>query len=116
MFFKVLSVYLLSIFFQTNVEYDIVEIYKGITPVDGTIILTSFNNVEDAELILIPVKIDPGNYAVKVTRKAKDLYSVDGFNIYIKTRFCSEHSVNSEVVLKISSALGDPRGKVIFSE
>jgi hypothetical protein len=87
MYFKVLSVYLLSIFFQTSVEYDIVEIYKSIIPDVGTVILTSFNNVENTGLILVPVKIDPGNYSVKLTRKAKDLYSVDGFNIYIKTRF-----------------------------
>jgi len=108
---------LISVLFflnSSNIEYDIVEIYKVITPDDGTIVLTTFNDVEEAELILVPMNIDPGNYSVRVTRKAKDLYSIDGYNIFIKTRFCQEFFVNTDVQLKISSFTGETKGKILI--
>jgi hypothetical protein len=116
MILKLLPLYFMFLYNPISVEYDIVEVYKGFSPDDGTIVLTKFNNVEDAELILVPIKIEPGNYNVKVTRKAKDLYSVDKLNVFIKTRYCSEYSVNADVSLKISIFSGDSRGKIIFSE
>ena len=109
-----LLIHFLFLFSFSDLEYEIVEVYKGIVPEEGTVVLTSFNNIEKAELILIPVKINEGKYSVKVTRKSKDLHSVDGLNIFIKTRFCKEYSVNADAVLIISS--GGLRGKIVFSE
>lgn len=53
---------------------------------------------------------------MKVTRKAKDLYGVDGFNIFIRTRFCTVHSFNADVIVKIAFSFEGSRGKIVFSD
>ena len=113
---KLFFINILFLFNPSVIEYEIVEIYKGIVPENGTMVLTSFNNIEETELILVPVKIDAGNYSMKVTRKAKDLYGVDGFNIFIRTRFCTVHSFNADVIVKIVSGFEGSRGKIVFSD
>lgn len=114
MFAKLIILFHILLSHSVSVEYDIVEFYKGITPEDGTVVLTTFNNVEKAELILIPINLTPGNYQAKITRKAKDLYNIDGSNIFIKTRFCNEYSINADVHLIVASFPGDSQGKIIF--
>ena len=95
-------------------EYDIEAFYKGVTPANGTMVLTTNDELEEAELILIPIDIDKGKYVVNVTRKGSDLYKVDDKNIYIKTRYCYEYSYGQEVVLKVEGAYGYTKGKIIF--
>ena len=69
---------------KTSDEYDIEAFYKGLTPSSGTMILTSSDELEEAELILVPTNIENGKYLINVTRKTSDLYKIDGKNIYIK--------------------------------
>ena len=95
-------------------DYDIEAFYKGVEPTDGTKVLTSNDEIEEAKMILIPLDIDKGNYVVKITRKGSNLYKVDDKNIYIQTKYCYEYSYSQEVILKVESSYGYTKGKVIF--
>lgn len=95
-------------------DYDIEAFYKGVEPTDGTKVLTSNEEIEDAKMILIPLDIDKGNYVVKITRKGSNLYKVDDKNIFIQTKYCFEYSYSQEVILKVESSYGYTKGKVIF--
>ncbi|WP_445490252.1 hypothetical protein [Rhodopseudomonas sp. RCAM05734] len=53
-------------------------------------------------------------YKVQVTRKAQDLYLVDGQNIYVKTRYCYEYSYSADAILQIDSPSGYNIGEIIF--
>jgi len=53
-------------------------------------------------------------YKVQVTRKAQDLYVVDGQGIYIKTRYCYEYVYSSDAIVKIDSPYGYTVGEIIF--
>ena len=99
---------------KTSSEYDIETFYKGVTPSSGTMILTSSDELEEPELILIPTDIEKGKYLINVTRKTSDLYKIDNKNIYIKTKYCYEYSYSQEVVLKVESSYGYTKGKIIF--
>jgi hypothetical protein len=95
-------------------EYDIVYFYKAITPADGTKVVDSLGGLNDAQLILVPVVINAGDYAVTVTRKGSNLYKVDGKDLYIETKFCYQYSFSQKVVLKVESSYGLRKGVVIF--
>src|SRR5690348_2439584 len=55
-------------------EYEVEEFYKGIEPTSGTVVLTENEEIKEAELILVPIKLDVGKYIVNISRKASDLY------------------------------------------
>lgn len=95
-------------------ECEIEAFYKGVTPIDGTKILTSGDDLEDIELFFVPINIDIGKYVVNVTRKGSNFYKVDDKNIYIQTKYCYEYSYSQEVVLKVESSYGYTKGKIIF--
>lgn len=94
-------------------DYEIATFYKALTPVDGTKVLTTNDDLEDVELILIPISINDGKYVVTVTRKSDNLYKVDDKNIYIETKYCHEYSYADEVVLKVENGYYS-KGKIIF--
>jgi hypothetical protein len=54
-------------------------------------------------------------YKVDVTRKAQDLYEVDGQGIYIKTRYCYEYVYSSEAIVQVDSPAGYTVGEIIFT-
>ncbi len=95
-------------------DCDIEEFYKGVSPAIGTKILNSSDELEDVELLLIPIDINKGKYVVNVTRKGENLYKVDNKNIYIETKYCYEYSYSEEVVLEVSDSYGYTKGKIIF--
>jgi len=95
-------------------EYDIVNFYKAITPADGTKVVDALGSLNDAQLILVPVVISAGDYAVTVTRKGANLYKVDGKDLYIETKYCYQYSYGQKVVLKVESGYGLRKGVVIF--
>jgi hypothetical protein len=107
---------LLTIFSSFNPkkysEYDIAAIYQG-KDVSNAKIITD-DGVKDAETILFPLKLETGKYVVNITRKGKDVYKVDGKNIYIETRYCYEYSSGQEVILSIESSYGYTVGKIKF--
>jgi hypothetical protein len=57
---------------------------------------------------------DAGTYEVTVTRKATDLYKVDGTSFYVETRYCYEYAYSEEAILKYTSDYGYRRGFLLF--
>ena len=95
-------------------EYDVSNFYSSTEPDSGTKVLTSSGNLEEANLLLTPTSIDAGKYKITVTRKAKDLYKIDGKSIFIETKNCYEYATNEDVFLIIESNYGYSKGKIIF--
>jgi hypothetical protein len=93
---------------------DILEFYHAAAPQNGTKIITQFGNVEVAEMILTPTNIDPGLYDVHVTRKADNLYQIDGTNLIVETNFCFQFAIFQEAVLRVQNNFGFIKGKLIF--
>lgn len=118
-----LSIFSFFIFISTSFhpkeyfeEFDIEEIYKGVIPNSGTMVLSLDEELVEPEIILYRTGIDIGKYSVNITRKADDLYKIDGKNIYIKTRYCYEYSYSAESILIIESSYGYSKGKIIIRE
>ena len=53
-------------------------------------------------------------YKVSVTRKARNIYQIDGTSIYIKTRDCYGHTRSKHAVLRLDSPDGYNIGELIF--
>jgi hypothetical protein len=95
-------------------SYDIEEVYSS-TPAKDVKVLTSKGEIADAELLLAPCKkYQTGKYTVTISRKASNLYQIDGKDIFIKTRYCNEYITREDVVMVIESNYGYTRGKLIF--
>ena len=97
-------------------ECDVAEVYQSLDVPSGTICMTALGGVEEPKLILVPKKLDTGNYEVTVTRRAQDLYEVDGYGLYVKTRYCYEYAYSADAVLKYKSKYGYTKGALIFLE
>ncbi|MBK7341691.1 MAG: hypothetical protein IPJ06_00455 [Saprospiraceae bacterium] len=95
-------------------ECDVMNFYEGVEADRGVKVLTSRDDLVDAELILIPTKIDAGNYKVEVTRKGSNLYKLEGTKLFIETRYCYEYATYEDAILKVESNYGYSKGKVIF--
>jgi hypothetical protein len=95
-------------------ECDIVEFYTAIEPESGVKILNSSGDLEEAELILMPAKLDVGTYEVELTRKGSNIYKVQGTEYYIETRFCYEYASYEDAILKVESQYGYTKGKIYF--
>ncbi len=113
-----LAINFLPILNTTNVSFvnecDVDEFFNAIDADYGTKVLTSLGNLEDAEIILLPTKLDEGDYKVNVTRKATNLYKVEGTKYYIQTKYCYEYSYSSEAILTLGNQYGYTKGKLIF--
>jgi hypothetical protein len=108
-----------TILFCANVTYgqtkcDVKTIYKAIETESDVKVLTTSGEMEEVEDILIPTKLDEGKYKISVTRKASNLYKVDGQDIYIETRYCYEYATGDDAVLIIESNYGYDKGVIIF--
>lgn len=55
-----------------------------------------------------------GEYQVTVSRKDKDLYKIEGTNIYIQTQFCFEYAIFENAILDIDSTIGITIGTIYF--
>ncbi len=94
---------------------DVVQFYKAITPNDSdTKVLTSSGDLEEAELILVPTRLDTDSYKVKLTKKASNFYKVEQTDLYIETRYCYEYANYEEAILKVTSSYGYTKGTLIF--
>ncbi|TDG37340.1 hypothetical protein EZJ43_04265 [Pedobacter changchengzhani] len=103
-----------STFSYVETSCDIKNIYKSVEPESGVKVLTTDGELEEAEAILIPTKIDEGKYKLSVTRKASNLYKVDGKDIFIETTYCSEYANREDIILVVKSNYGYDRGEIIF--
>lgn len=94
-------------------EYDIVAIYSA-TDLPARSKVATEDGVKSAEYVLTPTRIEEGKYVVKVTRKGKDIYQVDGKRLFIETRYCYEYASRDEVILSVESSYGYTIGKIKF--
>lgn len=93
---------------------DISNFYKAIIPTDGTKVLNSYGNLEEAEVILVPTKLDIDVYKVRLTRKGSNLYKVEQTDLYVETKYCYEYATYEEAILKVTSSYGYTKGTLIF--
>ncbi len=118
---KLLITFLLIIFtfssftYKRSSDYDISNFYVGIVPENSdTKVLEKDGDIEYVEFILVPTKMETGKFIVKLTKKAKDLYQIDGTKYFVQTKYCYEYATNEEVVLIVESNYGYSKGKIIF--
>lgn len=94
-------------------EYDIKAFYSVVETESGTKAITTYGEINEITHILVPIELKEGKYAISVTKKAKDLYKVDGQDIYIETRFCFEYAIREDVIIIVESTVYT-KGKIIF--
>ena len=95
-------------------ECDVANFYEAIDPDNGVKVLTSGGDLEEAELILVPTKIDEGTYGIEITRKGSNIYKLEGTKYYIETRYCYEYTTYDDAILKVESNYGYQKGTVYF--
>lgn len=61
---------------------------------------------------MLPSNVIADNYEVSVTRKGRNLYKVDGKNIFIHTRYCYEYVYSESSFLKMRGYSGE----IIFTD
>lgn len=94
--------------------YTIYKIYEKIELDNGSKVIDSWGNVEDAKAVLVPTEIDRGRYSVEITRISSNLYQICGTSLFIETKYCYEYATREEVLLNITSTFGYDLGEVIF--
>lgn len=93
---------------------DVKNFYKAVEAESDVKVLTTGGDIEEAEYILVPTKLEEGKYKLSVTRKASNLYKVDGKDIFIETNFCYEFATYDDVILIVEGNYGYAKGKIIF--
>lgn len=120
---KKIAIILIGILFLTSFkskvtdrdECEIKQIYKAIEPDDNVKVLTTSGDLEEAELILVPTKMEKGTFKVELTRKGSNIYKVEETSFYIETKYCYEYATYDEVILKIEDTYSYDKGKIIFN-
>lgn len=96
-------------------KYDIAGIYSGKdVQYENVKVVNSYDNVEDAKLLLFKSELDEGVYEVTVTRKATNIYMIDGTEIYIQTKFCYVSGIRQKAILKINGKYSYNKGEIII--
>lgn len=96
-------------------ECDVNEFYKAVEPDRNVKVLTTSGDIEEAELILVPTKMEEGTFKIEVTRKGSNIYKVEGTDYYVETRYCYEYATYEEAILKVESNYGYNKGTIIFN-
>ena len=94
--------------------YDIVGIYEMVELKEGAKVLDAYDNVQDAEVVFIPIRMDTGTYEVELTRIDDNFYHICGTSQYIETRYCYKYAVREDAILNIKTNYGYTRGEVNF--
>jgi hypothetical protein len=97
-------------------ECDVKGAYGVVDIPIGSVALTSLGEMEELETVLAPSDLKSGAYDITVTRKAKDLYRVDGTSTYLVTRFCFEYGYSAKAVLRYRSYGSAGTGTLIFTK
>jgi hypothetical protein len=96
-------------------ECEVKEFYKALETKSDVKVLTTSGDLEEAELILIPTKMEEGTFKIEVTRKGSNIYKVEGTDYYIETRYCYEYATYDEAILKVESNYGYDKGTIKFN-
>lgn len=94
---------------------DVNEFYKAVEPDRNVKVLTTSGDIEEAELILVPTKMEEGTFKIEVTRKGSNIYKVEGTDYYVETRYCYEYATYEEAIIKVESNYGYNKGTIIFN-
>lgn len=118
-------------------ECDIAAFYEGVAPPGQDLqVLTRGGAMEEVEVMLVPTRLDEGNYVVKLSREGRNLYKIEARysrnirstplpawrnfsrttqkTLYIQTRYCNEYVRNEEVVLRVEGNYGYDKGSILF--
>ena len=101
---------------STENSYDIAGIYEKQELKSGSKVIDSYNDVKDANYVLIPTKVDTGKYEVELTRIDTNFYQIYGTSLVIETKYCHEYVARDDAILSITSNYGYTRVEVIFLE
>jgi hypothetical protein len=115
-FFAVILVTVMTSFklpISSGKSCEIKEFYESVDSGKASV-LTKSGKFEEVELLLKPAKMKEGVFTVSLTRKAANLYKVEGTDSYLETRYCYEFAMHEQVILKVESNYGYTKGKVIF--
>lgn len=77
-------------------------------------ILTSGRDLVEAELILVPTRIDEGSYKVEISRKGSNIYKLEGTKYYMETRYCYKYATFDDAILKVVSNYRYQKGTLYF--
>ena len=94
--------------------YDVEQVYEAVELKSGSKSIDSYDNVEDAKIVLAPTKLDEGKYSVELTKVDSNFYKIYGTDLYVETRYCHEYATRDDAVLIIKSNYGYTKGEVIF--
>ena len=95
---------------STANSYDIAGIYEKQELKSGSKVIDSYNDVKDANYVLIPTKVDTGKYEVELTRIDTNFYQIYGTSLVIETKYCHEYVARDDAILSITSNYGYTRG------
>lgn len=93
---------------------DVRSFYKAVEAESDVKVLTKSGDIEEAEYILIPTKLEEGKYKLSVTRKSSNLYKIDGKDLFIETNYCNEYATFDDVIVIIKSNYEYTKGNIIF--
>jgi hypothetical protein len=96
-------------------ECEVKEFYRAVDADDDVMVLTSSGDLEEAEVILVPTRMEEGTFKIDITRKGSNLYKIDGTDYYLETRYCYEYATRDEAILKVESNYGYNKGVIIFN-
>lgn len=104
-----------SSFTETSSEsYNIASIYEIVELKNGSKVIDDYGNINEAETILTPIKIDTGKYQVELTRLGSNFYRICDTDLVVETKYCYEYATRDDAFLNITSSYGYTFGEVIF--
>lgn len=77
-------------------------------------VLTMNGSFAPATLLLQPLQLKPGEYEYALTRRATNLYKVEGTEIYIETKLCFNIGFKQKATIVINEDQGYIKGHVLF--
>lgn len=95
-------------------ECTVIEIYEAIEVDYGVKVLTNWDNLEHAKLILIPTEIEIGTYDLQISYIADNLYKITGTDYYLETMICLEIGFFSNAILVIENNYSPIKGLLYF--
>ncbi|MBK7030954.1 MAG: hypothetical protein IPH45_17890 [Bacteroidales bacterium] len=118
-----ITISLLTVSFSSKVktnklssECSVAEFYQSIEYKNEVKILTKGGELEEAELILVPTKVDVGTYEISLTKKGSNIYQIVGTGIYVETRSCYDFISLKTGILKVVSTHGLTKGRLILNK
>ena len=88
---------------STANSYDIAGIYEKQELKSGSKVIDSYNDVKDANYVLIPTKVDTGKYEVELTRIDTNFYQIYGTSLVIETKYCHEYVARDDAILSYNT-------------